>query len=42
MNVLDFASLGMRALGNTDGLAAAATCLLMCWLACLRAYWPVK
>jgi uncharacterized membrane protein (DUF4010 family) len=45
MNVLDFAALGMRALGNTDGLAAAAACLLMCLssllacvLACLLAY----
>jgi hypothetical protein len=35
MNVLDFAALGMRAVGNTDGLAAAAAnCLCACWLAC--------
>jgi hypothetical protein len=35
MNVLDFAALGMRAVGDTDGLAAATTnCLCACWLAC--------
>jgi hypothetical protein len=36
MNVLDFAALGMRKVGDTDGLAAddaAATC----WLAGLHA-----
>jgi hypothetical protein len=37
MNVLDFAALGMRAAGNTDGLAAdgAAAGLCACWLACV-------
>jgi hypothetical protein len=36
MNVLDFAALGMRAAGDTDGLAADAA-TTTCWLAGLHA-----
>jgi hypothetical protein len=40
MNVLDFAALGMRKVGDTVGFAAdgaAAAGLCACWLACLLA-----